>query len=215
MSDPLDDVDLARCEALARQASEGDAGAAHALVERLWPALQRLVRAQRSLGPLAKGEDHVHDVLAKVVEKLSAREGRQLKLYVAWRDRHADKTLADWLRIVAKNLARDHVRDHLGESRGAGPDREPSAKRLLNEVAASPAWDRFGIRPPMTAAQTARQLLEYARSCLPPDQLEALTRWLDGASFEELAEELGLDDADEPRRLVRAAVAVLRRHFAP
>jgi DNA-directed RNA polymerase specialized sigma24 family protein len=213
LSDPLDGIDMARCEALARQAAEGNAGAATALVEALWPGLQRVVRTQRSLGPLAKSDDHVHDVLAKIVEKLSAREGRSLKLYVAWRDRNPDKTLADWLRIVTKNLARDHVREHLGESRGAGPDREPSVKRLLNELASSPAWERIGVRPPMTAAQTARQLLEFAQSRLPPDQFGALTRWLDGASFEDLQSELGVANVEESRRLVRAAVAVLRRHF--
>jgi hypothetical protein len=65
----------------------------------------------------------------------------------------------------------------------------------------------------MTAAQTARQLLEFARSHLPVAQLEALTRWLDGGSFEDIEDECGLSP-NEARKLVRAAVAVLRRRFA-
>jgi hypothetical protein len=39
-------------------------------------------------------------------------------------------------------------------------------------------------------------------------------RWVEGAGFDELRDELGLADAEESRKLVRAAVAALRRHFA-
>jgi hypothetical protein len=66
----------------------------------------------------------------------------------------------------------------------------------------------------MTAAQTARQLLEFAREHLPEDQLGALMMWLEGATFEEIAEELGLGEPEAARKTQRAAVAALRRHFA-
>jgi DNA-directed RNA polymerase specialized sigma24 family protein len=84
----------------------------------------------------------------------------------------------------------------------------------LNEFASSPALEDLGVRPPLTAAQTARELIEFARSRLPAEQLALLEAWLEGASFDDMAREHGTT-ADEARKLVRAAVATLRRHFAP
>lgn len=210
----LDEVDSERCESLARRAAQGEDAAARTLVAELWPTIGRLVRAQRSLGPLARNEDHVHDVVAKVVEKMCARDGRALMLYVSWRERHADKDFHDWLRIVIKNVSRDHVRAELGDVRDRQPG-EPSPKRLLNELAASPNWEHVGLRPPVTMAQTARQMMEFAQTKLTPLQLQALAAWIEGASFEDVASELALRELDDARNLVRAAVAILRRHFVP
>ena len=213
MSDPLAALDLARCEELARRAADGDAASAKTLVELVWPSLGKIVRAHKSMGPLARSEDSVHDVLATLVEKLGADDARALKLYVTWRHRHADKTLFDWIRIVTKNAIRDHVREQLGETRGGSVGGDPSVKRVLNDLAASPAWERLGVRPPMTAAQTARQLLEFAATRLPEDQCRALAKWLDGADFAEMRAELALASEDDARRLLRAAIAALRRYF--
>jgi DNA-directed RNA polymerase specialized sigma24 family protein len=115
------------------------------------------------------------------------------------------------MRIVTKNVIRDYAREQLG-SRNVASD-GLSSKRLLNEFAYSPALEELGIRPPLTAAQTARELLEFARSRLPPEQLDVLHRWLEGASFEDIAEELG-HTPEVVRKLTRSAVATLRRHFA-
>jgi hypothetical protein len=90
---------------------------------------------------------------------------------------------------------------------------EPLAKRLLNELAKQLPLDDVGVRPPVTDAQTARQLLEFAQRELPPDQRTALLEWLQGASFEMIAETSALPGPEDAKRLVRAAVAVLRRQF--
>jgi DNA-directed RNA polymerase specialized sigma24 family protein len=208
-SDAFEGVDLAEGEKLAARAADGDKAAWTALVERLWDPLHRLLRTNRSMGG-ARSEDDVRDVLTKLFSKLGAQNGRGLKLYGAWRARHPDKTFEDWLRIVAKNVVRDRARETLG---ARGPSGEPSVKRLLNEFAASPCIESLGFRPPVTAAQTARQLLAFARSHLPREQHLALRLWLDGASFEEIEGECELEK-DAARKLVRAAVAVLRRQFA-
>jgi DNA-directed RNA polymerase specialized sigma24 family protein len=209
VSRAFEGVDLAECETLAGRAAEGDAAAWNLVVERLWPSLHRLVQSSRSMGG-ARSEDDVRDVLTKLLEKLGGRGGRGLKLYGAWRSRHPEKTFEDWLRIVVKNTIRDHARQALGAHAAPG---EPSVKRLLNEFAASPALESLGARPPMTAAQTARQLLEFAHAYLPKEQHAALTSWLEGESFEEIGGECGVH-GDKARMLVRAAVAVLRRQFA-
>jgi DNA-directed RNA polymerase specialized sigma24 family protein len=203
-------LDVARCEALAARAADGDVGAWKELIAELWPAWVRHVRGTRAMGPLARSDDHVHDVLAKLVDKLGHDNGRGLKLYRPWKDRHPDKSFEDWIHIVVANAVRDHVRSHLGESK---EPREPSVKRLLNDFTASPALEALGVRPPMTAAQTARQLLEFARARLPADQYGALMQWIDGATFEEIEADLEGAEAGQGQRLVRAAVATLRRHF--
>ncbi len=135
-----------------------------------------------------------------------------MKQFGTWRQRHPDKTFADWIRIVTRNVVRDGLRQRLGTARAADLDPSPSVKRLLNEFASSPALETLGFRPPVTLAQTARQLLEFAGSHLPADQCGALAHWIRGASFEDIAAELRVGEA-VGRRLVRAAVATLRRRF--
>ena len=181
----------------------------------LWPFWQHAVRTSRALGPLVRSEDTVHDVVAALVEKLGPEAGAALGLYPAWRAANPEKTFADWIRIVTAYAVRDHVRRALG--RGRARDAElPSPKRLLNELAASPMADdpALAVHPAMTVAQTARQLLAWADGRLAPDQLRALVLWMEGAEVDEIGEELCGGDAEAARRLTRAAVAALRRHFA-
>ncbi len=206
-------IDLPRCEDLAARGAAGEAAACKALVEELWPAWIDLVGASRSMGPLRQSEDHVHNVVAKLVEKIGEPRGRGLRLYPLWRDRHPGKTFEDWIRIVTANAVRDYARAQLGEA-PVQPSGDPSAKRLLNEFATSGVIERLGFRPPVTAAQTARQLLEYAQTELPEAQYRALTLWIEGTDFEEIAADLELEGGEAARRLVRASVAVLRRKFA-
>lgn len=205
------ELDLAFCEELAARAAEGDASACRALVEHLWPAWVDAVRSNRSMGALAAADDHVHEVVTRLAEKIGRADGRGLRLYRPWRERNPDKTFADWIRIVTKNVIRDYVREQLGPVTSG--DGEVSLKRLLNEFASSPALEEQGVRPPLTAAQTARELLEFARKRLPAGQLRALALWLEGATFEDIASELG-SDVEEARKLLRAGVATLRREFA-
>jgi DNA-directed RNA polymerase specialized sigma24 family protein len=205
-------LDAARCEWLVERGAAGDEVARRNLVEVLWPSLLDMVRSSRSMGPLARSEDHVHEVATRVVEKLVGRDGHVLRTYVPWRDRNHELTFVDWLRIVTKNAVRDYVREQVGPRR-ADAD-EPSLKRLLNEFASSAVLEEQGVRPPLTAAQTARELLEFARDRLPEPQVRVLAAWLEGASFEDIGAETG-KTAGESRRLLRAAVATLRRQFGP
>lgn len=209
-----EDVDWSRCEALAARLADGDATARKEFLEVLWPVWLGLVRASRAMRPLAGSDDAAYDIVTKLVEKLGRADGRGLQLYRAWRERHPDKGFEDWMRIVVANAVRDHLREQLGATRSPSAPDQPSVKRLLNEFASSALIEELGIRPPITAAQTARQLLDYARLHLPPDQWAALTAWIDGASFAEIEEQLGVREVDGGRKLVRAAIAVLRRHFA-
>lgn len=215
MSAPRIVLDVARCDVLAVAAIDGDRTAWSQLVEALWPSLLEIVRGNRSMGPLARSDDDVREVCSLVLGKMGGRDGRGLRLYVAWRARHPEKDFADWLRITAKNNIRDHVRARLAESTSTKSEQEPGAKRLLNEFAASPILEKLGMRPPVTAAQTARQLLEFARAHVSGEGYLALTLWVQGCSFEEIQSECELASTQDAHHLVRAAVAVLRREFAP
>lgn len=206
----LNTADLARAEALVERAVGGEPSAPRELVELLWPSLVEWVKHSRSLGALAHSEDPVHDVVTRVVEKIGAPGGRGLRLYRPWRDSHPDKTLFDWLRIVTTNLVRDYVREQLGPL--PNDQAEPSPKRLLNEIRSAPRSLELGVRPPFTLTQTARQILDFAQARLPQPQLQVLAAWLEGGAYQEMAAELG-QGAEESRKLLRAAIATLRREF--
>jgi DNA-directed RNA polymerase specialized sigma24 family protein len=192
-------------DALAERAAAGDREALSQWVEQLWPFLVKLVRSNSSMRPLAASDDHVHNVVQRAIEKISAGVGS----YVRWKGAHPEKAIFDWIRIVTKNAMRDYVRAQLGPRL---PSDQPSVKRLLNEFSSSEQLDERGHRPPFTAAQTARELFEFAQRHLTPPQLGALSRWLEGQSFDEIAGQLGIaSDAAAP--LLHAGIAVLRRHF--
>ncbi|HUS66336.1 MAG TPA: hypothetical protein VMZ28_17410, partial [Kofleriaceae bacterium] len=55
-------------------------------------------------------------------------------------------------------------------------------------------------------------LLDYARQKHPADQLVALEDWLQGYEFAEIAERRSLATPRDADKLVRAALAKLRRH---
>ena len=204
--------DVRLCERLVEQCLEGDPTAVERLVSYLWPIWLEMVRTSRNMSALRRSEDDVRNVATRMVEKIARRGGRNLELYVAWRQRHPSKDFGDWLRIVTANVVRDYVREHRGPSRS--PSDALSVKRLLNEFSMrTTLGDEQMHEPPFTPLQTARELCEFAERRLPADQLGALTLWLQGATFEDIGTELGITE-DEGRKTVRAAVAMLRRHFA-
>lgn len=212
MVTPREPIDAALCEALARRAIAGDGRAWQEMVGHLWSPCLRIVAKSRAMRSFGATSDHVADVVTNLFGKLGDDGARGLKLYGPWHDRHPQKAFDDWIRIVLANAVRDYVRDHAGESPGA-ERRDLSVTRLLNQFTTSGALDEIGERPAMTAAQTARQLLTYAKRHVPADQCRALMLWIEGNSFEEVAADLALGDAESARKQVRAAVAVLRRRF--
>lgn len=210
---PLD-APIEAAAPLAVRAAAGDPAAFRELIGALWEPSLRLVKASAAMRALSATEDDAREVATAVMTRLERDDTRALRLYLEWRPRHPDKTFADWFKITVANVIRDFARERRGGAARQIP-RELSQKRLLNDFAKSLPLDELGRRPPVTDAQTARQLLEFARERLPADQLAALEAWLQGASYEAIASSRALDDAASAKRLVRAAVAVLRRHFGP
>lgn len=208
-------LDVPRCHAIASQKGLADAQWKELLAE-IWPFLERSVKRNRTMGSLARSDDNVRDVMTAVVGRLSPSGGNALASYAEWCAENERADFDDWLRIVVSFAIRDWVRAALGRSSRTKDPELPSVKRLLNEFAASPASeDAFGAeRPQYTLAQTARQLLAFAKASLTEPQHRALSLWLDDVDFGEIEGELGLEDEESAKRLVRAALATLRRKFA-
>ncbi|HEV7556232.1 MAG TPA: hypothetical protein VGO00_12280, partial [Kofleriaceae bacterium] len=132
-----------------------------------------------------------------------------------WVEANPGKNFGDWIRIVTANMARDHVSSRIGQANRAD-DEAPLNKRLVNTLASLLADGddpRLAYKPSSTHAQLARELLDYATRELDPAQFAALRRWLEGGTFDELAGELGLSGPRDAERVVRAALARLRRQF--
>jgi hypothetical protein len=155
--------------------------------------------------------DDCRAVMTSVLERLKKDDFRGLRLFQPWAAANPGKNFGDWIRIVTVNLARDHVSARLGEHAEGEPN-----KRMLNTLASLlPADDdhRLGFRPLITNDQLARELMEYAARALDPIQVRALRFWIEGQSFEEIAAELALARPQDATKLVRAALARLRRQF--
>ena len=213
----MGDSDLATLAAYVPRVVGGDASAWNELAVRLEPLLLQLLRRSRTLGPMRHNVDDCRAVMISVLERLSKNDFRSLRLFQPWADANPGKDFGDWIRIVTVNIARDHVSGRLGGAAGAGSDDEARLnKRMLHTLASLLPGDddhRLAFRPSMTNVQLARELLEYAARSLESTQLHALRRWMDGASFDEVAGELGLATPRDADKLVRAALARLRRHF--
>ena len=211
----LDDSGLAALAGYVPRVVGGDDAAWKELVVQLEPHLIALLRRSRTLGPMRHSVDDCRAVMISVLERMKKDDYRGLRLFQPWVAANPEKDFGDWIRIVTVNMARDHVSSRLGDA--ARSDDEPSRnKRMLNTLASLlPSDDdhRLAFRPLITHDQLARELMEYAARTLDPVQLRALTLWIQGASFEELATELDLPRPQDATRLVRAALARLRRHF--
>jgi DNA-directed RNA polymerase specialized sigma24 family protein len=211
----LDDSSLAALARYVPRVVGGDDAAWKELVVELEPHLIALLRRGRTLGPMRHNVDDCRAVMISVLERLKKDDYRGLRLFEPWLAANPGKDFGDWIRIVTVNLARDHVSARLGAAERAD-DEPPRNKRMLNTLASLlPTGDdhRLAFRPLMTNDQLARELMEYAARALDPVQLRALHLWIEGASFEELAAQLDLPRSQDATRLVRAALAKLRRHF--
>lgn len=201
---------------LAWLAIKGGGRASYELIERLWPLWLRQVRGAPALRAMAGTDDDVTNIVVRLVEKLSPPDGRSLSSYPAWQRKNPDKAFEDWIRIVTANAVRDYVRElkRSPDCSTSLDDERISPQRILNEYLRSSVSGALSVRPPFTAKETARKLLEHARAWLREEQWSALRLWLAGSSFLEIAEGERCT-SDEARKRVRSALALLRRQFSP
>lgn len=175
------------------------------------PVVVAIARTNRSMGSYRQSEDDVRNVMAAVFERLRRSDYQALRTYGPWRAANPTKQFNDWLTIVAVNVIRNYIARKLGAPRAD----KSSAKQLVNTFASELKIDGDEplVLPAMTTRESANQILEYARDHLAEDQMAALAGWLEGGSFDDIAAELGLANGRAADKLLRAALAKLRRHF--
>jgi hypothetical protein len=175
----------------------------------LWQRVETRVGQSRRMGQLRGSVDDRREVVSRVFARLRRNDLRALRTFPAWRERNRDKTFDDWLAIVVANVIRDYVAERLGDVDDAGR----GLKRLINTLADTIDGSDHEprLRPAITNAIAAAELLAFARATLPADQLAALTRWLAGDELAEIAAAEGWASAAAARTTLRAALARLRR----
>jgi hypothetical protein len=197
-------------DGLIARALAGDNPAWMRLLGVLWERVETRVGHSRRMGQLRGSADDRREVVSRVFARLRRNDLRALRTFPAWRERNRDKTFDDWLAIVVANVIRDYVAERLGDVDDAGR----GLKRLIHTLADTLGADDDGeprLRPAITNAIAAAELLAFAREALPVDQLAALTQWLAGDDFAEIAATQGWAGASVARATLRAALARLRR----
>ena len=203
---------LRQDDEILRRVLRGDEVAWMALFSHYGPIVERIVRTNRSMGGYRRSEDDVRNVMAQVFGRLRRDDYRALRTFPVWRDKNPGKVFLDWLTIVTVNVARNYMSSKLGSPSKNGE----SLKQLVNTLAdALPLdSDRPWTRPHITTREAAQRIIEFARDNLAEDQFAVLVAWLEGASLYDMVSELRLADIKVADRLLRAALARLRRRFA-
>lgn len=204
----------AELENLVARAACGETAAWRALWEDVEPWLEKVVGNPRFLGRVGQREDDRSNIIVEVMARLHADDFARLKLYVETRAARPQLKFKTWLRVVTKRVGIDYLRGHQNYiDRRRDPNRTGAPGEWV-EAGTLPSQSKLpGERPPVTNRGTALELLRYAAGMVPEPQLSALERWTDGASYDEIARELELDDIGSAEKLVRAAIERLRRRF--
>lgn len=205
---PFPPLDL---EPIVCAAASGDPIAWRDLWLRVEPALFRLV-CKRHFGKRSIRDDDCRDVVVAIMARLKADRFLRLRGYLARQRDVPELTFLRWLIVVAKRVAIDCMRAHPDYVDARRSRTLPTGRWIRTEPLTGDGAS-VDCRPRVTVELTARQILRYADSTLPPTQRHALELWAAHHRPDEIARILGLDGTDEARRNVHAALARLRRRF--
>lgn len=182
---------------------------------------------------LATSEDDVRDVFLETLERIDRDGFRVLRDYLE-RKRSAlpdvreaeveDRiTFVAWLAALVDFAVRDHIRRRYGRTSrartadGAHVVTPAPSKRSLQSWAVHPSDSQSGhfgaANAGLSRLLTARSILSYAADTFAPRELRFFQRYLDQATFEELAAEFALDRPELARAEVRRLKERLRAHF--
>ncbi len=204
---PDDEID-----ALIAPVTTGDEAAWQALWQRLEPRLARLLAQPTFLG-LRDRDDERRAIALEVMTRLRADKYRRLGQFLEARRGTPGLRFMTWLRVVTKRVGIDYLRGH-SDYIDRRRDADASANGAWVGIDPLPAASELpGERPPVTAINTARQLLAYADGALTALQRRALELWTQGDSHDEIAQATDLADGAEAAKVVRAAIERLRRQF--
>ncbi len=186
---------------------------------------------------LARSEDDVRDVLLETLERVDRNDFRVLRQYLEQKLRAVpDVRSADsepvsfvaWLAALVDFAIRDHVRRRYGRAPAqsaqtrdvpAAVEQPPVAlsKRSLQSWAVHPreaeTADYASQTPSLSRIVTARSILRYAEQAFDARELSLFRRYLEHASFEELALEFEFARPELARAEIRKLKERLRARF--
>jgi DNA-directed RNA polymerase specialized sigma24 family protein len=199
-------------ETLVERVLAKEPGAWQELWQAVEPRLYALIRRPRFLGRLSQSEDDCRSIVVDVLDALQAQDHARLRSFMEARAKNPSLPFFAWITVVAKRLAIDYMRR---QEEYQDLRRRPDGPRgAWHETTALPPDSQLpGGRPPVTNRATAAELLEAAGRDFPADQHAALTAWISGERFEEIARAQQLPSARHAERLVRSALERLRRRF--
>jgi DNA-directed RNA polymerase specialized sigma24 family protein len=202
----------ADAEALIGRLLAGDETAWPSLWRALEPGLLATLRRPYFLGALSQREDDCRNIVVEAMARLRADGYARLRAYAEARREKPGLVFMAWLLVVAKRVAIDYMRAHeeYHDRRREPGASSPGAWRVLDTLVADSRSP--GARPSITDEATVHEVLTSARD-LPDDQRAALSGWLAGQDFSEIASARGLPSPKDAERAVRAALERLRRRF--
>ena len=155
-------------------------------------------------------EDVYRDVALSAIGKLHERDFAALRRYVATRAKYPTTSFTTWLATVVHHAYVDYLRAQPEIQRQRHED-----SRKLVELRRVELDDAHSAGPSdiETRVEVRRILACLLASDFPVTQRRAVLLWLEGASAGEIANELGLANAKDSHRLLRAARQRLRRAF--
>jgi hypothetical protein len=185
---------------------------------------------------LAHAEDDLRDVLLATLERVDKDDFAVLRQYLAQKcarvpdvraaDTDANDGLAltfvAWLAGLVDFAIREHVRKRYGRvSRASARPAQQAlpvlSKRSLHSWAVHPSEGEDGKlggkSMGMTRLLTARSILSYAAEAFREHELGLFRRYLEQASFEELAAEFRLESPELARSEIRRLKERLRARF--
>jgi hypothetical protein len=202
-----------------------------AWVERHVPRHWRMRKAR-----LSHSEDDVRDVLLETLERVDRDDFRALRQYLERKQQAVpdvraqllegatELTFAGWLAGLVDFAIRDHVRKRYGRRAPASASKDDEllglpvlTKRSLHSWAVHPSETQSGhfggAAAGLSRLLTARSILSYAAEVFDARELRFFGRYLEQATFEELAQEFSLARPELARAEARKLKERLRARF--
>jgi hypothetical protein len=183
---------------------------------------------------LANSHDDVRDVLLETLERVDRDDFAELRRYLERKREQVPDVRAEtleveaapsfvaWLAGLVDFAIREHVRKRYGRASKASarpdaPARVGLSKRSLQSWAVHPSESEVhnlaGATLGLSRILTAHSILNYAAEAFEARELSLFRRYLEQGTFEELAEEFGLESPEQARAEVRRLKERLRARF--
>ena len=233
---PFEAEKWSNLQKLAASIVHDDEGASARSWLRFWtqlqPILENWVRSPGFLGRVSARDDYCRDIVLLTWEKLQDNDYNKLRAFFRRRsppgdsiDSSADaeataRAFSSWLFRVFKNIGIDYMRqlpEYVRRPKGlesgsnghasSGSDNESDVywrAVVTLHTQEKPVFRTF------TSSATAQQLLEFLDTSIPARQSTAARLYREGNSYQRIAEEIGLADEQDAKRVVRRSLDRLK-----